>query len=148
LEGWEGTRVEDGGKGQELVNDGSGHVRIADEVVGTIAGLAAIDVDGYAGMSGGLVGGISEILGKRNFTKGVKVTVGEKEAVVELFVVVDYGKRIPDVANEVQENVKRAVETMTGLHVTEVNVHIQGVSFGKEKEGKEEEAKEHLAQRT
>ncbi len=134
--------MEDASKVQELESNGAGHVRIADEVVGTIAGLAAIEVEGIAGMSGGLVGGISEILGKRNFTKGVKVTVGEKEAVVELFVVVDYGKRIPDVANDVQENVKRAVETMTGLHVTEVNVHIQGVSFGKDKEWKEEEAKD------
>jgi len=111
-----------------------GSIKIADDVVGIIAGLAATEVEGVAGMSGGIVGGITEILGRKNLSKGVKVEVSEKEAKVDLYMIVNYGVRIPDVAWNVQENVKRAIENMTGLSVTEVNIHIQGVSFGSDKE--------------
>ena len=114
--------------------DDSGNVRIADEVVGIIAGIAATEVEGVAGMSGGIVGGISEMLGKKNLSRGVRVEVGEKEAAVDLFIVIEYGVRIPDIAQKVQENVKRAVESMTGLDVVEVNVHIQGVAFRQDRE--------------
>ena len=117
-----------------------GAIRIADEVVSIIAGLAATEVDGVAGMSGGLVGGIAEMLGRKNFAKGVKVEVGEKEAAADLYVIVKYGVRIPDVALAVQENVKQAIETMTGLSVVEVNIHVQGVGFP-ETEAKEEEVR-------
>ena len=106
-----------------------GAVRIADEVVSIIAGLAATEVDGIAGMSGGIAGGIAEMLGRKNFSKGVRVEVGEKETAVDLYIIVKYGVRIPDVALAAQENVKRAIETMTGLSVVEVNVHVQGVGF-------------------
>lgn len=109
-----------------------GDVRIANEVVGVIAGLAATDVDGVAGMSGGIAGGIAEMLGRKNLSKGVKVEVGEEQAAIDLFVVVEYGVRIPDIAWQIQENVKRAIETMTGLEVVEVNVHVQGVHFASE----------------
>lgn len=115
-----------------------GAVRIADEVVSIIAGLAATEVAGIEGMSGGLVGGIAEMLGKKNFAKGVKVEVGEKEAAVDLYVIVKYGVRIPDVALNVQENVKQAIETMTGLSVVEVNIHVQGVGFPAEEKEEEE----------
>lgn len=111
---------------------GLGSIRIADEVVKVIAGLAATEVPGIAGMSGGVVGGITEMLGRKNLSKGVKVEVGEKEAAVDMFVVVDYGTRIPDVAGRIQENVKKAIESMTGLTVVEVNVNIQGVNFSQE----------------
>lgn len=114
-----------------------GSIRIADEVVGIIAGLAATEVNGVAGMSAGLVGGIAEMLGKKNLSKGVKVEVGEREAAVDLYIIVEYGVRIPDVALRVQENVKRAIESMTGLDVVEVNIHVQGVGFGQE--GKDED---------
>lgn len=106
-----------------------GSIRIADEVVAVIAGLAATEINGVAGMSGGLAGGIAEILGRKNLSKGVKVEVGEKEAAVDLFCIVEFGVRIPDVAVQIQENVKKAIESMTGLVVVEVNVHIQGVVF-------------------
>ncbi|MBC9784901.1 Asp23/Gls24 family envelope stress response protein [Heliobacterium chlorum] len=106
-----------------------GHVRISNEVVATIAGLAATEVAGVTAMSGGIGGGIAEILGRKNLTKGVKVEVGEKEAAIDLNIVVDFGSRIPEVAKRVQENVKRSIESMTGLAVVEVNVHIQGVHF-------------------
>ncbi|WP_094603308.1 Alkaline shock protein 23 [Sporomusa silvacetica DSM 10669] len=114
-----------------------GSIRIADEVVGIIAGLAATEVAGVAGMSAGLVGGIAEMLGKKNLSKGVKVEVGEREAAVDLYIIVEYGVRIPDVALRVQENVKRGIESMTGLDVVEVNIHVQGVGFAVE--GKEED---------
>jgi len=125
----------------EIVNAGSndlGTIKISEEVVTIIASLAATEIKGVAGMSGGFVGGIAEKLGMKNMSKGVKVAVGEKEAAVDLFVIVDYGVKIPDVAWKVQENVKKAIETMTGLSVVEVNIHVQGVDMGKEI--KEEEA--------
>ena len=121
--------------------DGSlGSIRIADELAGIIAVLAATEIDGIAGMSGGLVGGIAEMLGKKNFAKGVKVEVGEREAAVDLYIIVKYGVRIPDVALSVQENVKQAIESMTGLSVVEVNIHVQGVGFP-DAEKREEEVR-------
>jgi uncharacterized alkaline shock family protein YloU len=113
---------------------GLGSIKIADEVVSIIAGLAATEIDGIAGMSGGLVGGIAEMLGRKNFSKGVKVEVGEKEAAIDLYIIVKYGVRIPDVALAAQENIKRAIENMTGLSVVEVNVHVQGVNFPEEEQ--------------
>ena len=117
-----------------------GSIRIADEVVSIIAGLAATEVEGIAGMSGGIAGGIAEMLGRKNFAKGVKVEVGEKEAAVDLYIIVKYGVRIPDVALAAQENVKQAIENMTGLSVVEVNIHVQGVGFPDE-EGKVDEVR-------
>ena len=117
---------------------GLGSIRIADEVVKIIAGLAATEVPGVAGMSGGIAGGIAEMLGRKNLSKGVKVDVGEKEAAVDIFVIVDYSARIPEVASQIQQKVKKAVQEMTGLNVVEVSVNVQGVSFGGS-EAKEEE---------
>ncbi len=113
-----------------------GQIKISDEVVGIIASLAATEVKGVAGMSGGIAGGISEILGRKNFSKGVKVEVKEKEVIIGLYIIVEYGAKIPEVAWEIQESVKSTVETMTGLNVVEVNINIQGVNI--EKEQKEE----------
>jgi uncharacterized alkaline shock family protein YloU len=120
-------------------NNGKGSVKITDEVVSIIAGLAATEVEGVAGMSGGLAGGIAEMLGRKNLSKGVKVQVGEKEVVVDIYIIVNYGVRIPEVAWKVQENVKKAIENMTGLTVAEVNIHVQGVNFGQP--SKESDAK-------
>ena len=89
-------------------------------------------------MSGGIAGGIAEMLGRKNFAKGVKVEVGEKEAAVDLYIIVKYGVRIPDVALAAQENVKQAIENMTGLSVVEVNIHVQGVGFPDEEDKTEE----------
>jgi len=114
---------------EQLLTTETGSIKIADEVVAIISGLAATEVDGVAGMSGGLAGGIAEMLGKKNLAKGVKVEVGEKQAAVDVFIIVRFGARIPDVAWQIQEKVKRAVESMTGLEVVKVNVHVQGVSF-------------------
>ncbi len=110
----------------------AGSIRIANEVVKIIAGLAATEVKGVAGMSGGVVDGFAELLKKKSLAKGVKVEVGEKQAAVDLFIVIEYGANVPETALSVQENVKRAIESMTGLEVVEVNVHIQGVEFKQE----------------
>ncbi len=104
-------------------------IRISDDVVAVIAGVAVSEVSGVAGMAGGFAGGISEVFsGKKNLSKGIKVEVGEKETKIDVNIIVEYGTRIPDVAFEIQNRVKKAVETMTGLKVLEVNVHVQGVS--------------------
>lgn len=121
-----------------------GELRIANEVVAIVAGLAATEVEGVAGMSGGIAGGIAEMLGRKNLSKGVRVEVGEQQAAVDIFAVVDYGVRIPEVAWQIQESVKRAVETMTGLQVVEVNVHVQGVHFMQVAEETPEEAPQRV----
>ncbi|HEX9058712.1 MAG TPA: Asp23/Gls24 family envelope stress response protein [Clostridia bacterium] len=112
-----------------------GVIKISEEVVAIIAGIAATEVTGVAGMSGGIAGGIAEILGRKNLSKGVKVEVGEREAAIDLYLIVDYGCRIPDISWEIQEKVKNSVETMTGLNVVEVNINIQGVNIDKEYKG-------------
>ena len=114
----------------DLQNGGT--ITYANEVIATIAGVAANEIDGIAGMC--ISGGFSEILSRnRNITRGVKVEVGSQEAAVDLYIIVEYGKPIQKVASEVQENVRKALESLTGLHVVRVDVHVQGVSFEKEK---------------
>ena len=104
-------------------------VRISDEAVATLAAIAATGVEGVAGLSAGLVGDLSSALGRRGVPRGVKVEVGEREAAVDLYLVVSYGVRIPEVAHRVQQAVKKAIEEMTDLKVVEVNIHVQGVVF-------------------
>ena len=114
---------------QENDTTPSAKITYANEVVAIIAGLAANEVEGIAGMCS--VSG--NILNKnRNVTKGVKVEIGTEEAAVDLYVIVEYGTPIQRAAMDAQENVRKAIESMTGLHVVRVDVHIQGVSFEKE----------------
>ena len=118
-------------------DDKTGSITYANEVIAIIAGVAANEVAGIAGMC--TSGGISDVFGRnKNITKGVKVEIGSEEASVDLYVVVEYGTPIQTAALDVQENVRKAIETMTGLHVVRVDVHVQGVSF--EKENKEMQA--------
>ena len=116
-------------------------VQIADDVVSIIAGKAASEVSGVYSMSGGFAGGITEVFGKKNFSKGIKVDVNEQKVKIDVNIIVEYGTRIPDVAFEIQNRVKKAVESMTGLNVLEVNVHVQGVNTDtlKQQEEPEEE---------
>lgn len=115
-------------------------IRISEEVVAQIAGKAASEVTGVAGMSGGIVGGLSEMLGKKNFSKGVKVQVGEKETTIDLYIIVEYGARIPDIAWEIQNKVKTVVENMTGLKVVDINIHVQGLNLPKEEQKEKQQA--------
>jgi len=122
--------------GAQVVIDegGMGVIKISGDVVKIIAGLAATEIPGIAAMSGGLVGGIAEKLGRKNLSKGVKADVGEKEASIEMNVIIEYGSQIHKVAKEIQSKVKASVEDMTGLKVLNVNVNVQGVSFHMDKE--------------
>ena len=107
----------------------SSTITYANEVVAIIAGLAANEVEGIAGMCNAN----GSILGKnRNVTRGVKVEIGTEEAAVDLYVVVEYGVPIQRAAMDAQESVRKAIESMTGLHVVRVDVHVQSVSFEKE----------------
>ena len=108
-------------------NDG---IEIAEDVVSVIAGVAVSEVKGVYAMAGGFAGGISEVFsGKKNLSKGIKVNVIEnKEVKVDVNIIVEYGVRIPDVAFEIQNRVKKAIEAMTGLKVLETNIHVQGVN--------------------
>ena len=127
----------------EIAETNNEEIKIADDVVSIIAGKAVSEISGVAGMGGGFAGGISEVFsGKKNLSKGIKVDVGEKEVKIDVNIIVEYGARIPDVAFEIQNRVKKAVETMTGLNVSSVNVHVQGVNIPEEKEEPKNEEEE------
>lgn len=115
-----------------MANEHEGQVRIADDVVAVIAGIAATETDGIAGMSGGITEGLARRVGGRNVTRGVSVEVGELEAAIDLRIIVQYGAKIHEVSRELQYNVKQAVESMTGLKVIEVNVKVEGVILADE----------------
>ena len=118
-------------------------IKISDDVVAVIAGVAVSEVQGVASMAGGFAGGISEVLsGKKNMAKGIKVDKTESKVKIDVNIIVEYGTRIPDVAFEIQNRVKKAVENMTGLNVEEVNVHVQGVNTDTAKDEKEEQVTE------
>jgi len=108
-----------------------GEVRVADEVVAIIAGLAATEIEGVSSMAGNITNELVSKLGMKNLSKGVKVTVNETSVAVDLALNLKYGFGIPEVSSKVQERVKTAIETMTGLVVSLVNVRIAGVNIDK-----------------
>ena len=117
----------------------SSNIKISNDVVAVIAGKAVSEAPGVYAMAGGFAGGISEVLsGKKNLSKGIKVEVGEKETRRDVNIIVEYGTRIPDVAFDIQNRVKSAVEGMTGLKVVAVNVHVQGVNTETQEENNTE----------
>ena len=128
---------------QEEITETEG-IQISNDVIGVIAGVAVSEVQGVSSMAGGFAGGITEVLsGKKNLAKGIKVEKSEKSVKIDVNIIVEYGTRIPDVAFEIQNRVKTAVENMTGLRVEEVNVHVQGVNTSTiNKEEVEEEQNE------
>ncbi len=127
---------------EEVENTSEG-IQIASDVIAVIAGVAVSEVNGVFAMAGGFAGGITEVLkGKKNLAKGIKVETENNKAKIDVNIIVEYGARIPDVAFEIQNKVKKAVEDMTGLKVEEVNVHIQGVNTQKITEEETEEKNE------
>ena len=127
----------------EITEANNEEIKISDDVVSVIAGNAVSEISGVAGMAGGFAGGISEVFsGKKNLAKGIKVDVEEKEVKIDVNIIVEYGVRIPDVAFEIQNRVNKAVETMTGLNVSSVNVHVQGVNIPEDKKEEKEETQE------
>ena len=109
-----------------------GKIVFAEDVVATIATLAAAEVEGVYGMSGTAFEGLGEKLGKKNYTKGIKVEVGMVECAVDMNIIVKYGYKIQDVCRATQEAVKNAIETMTGLKVVQVNIAVNSIVFAKE----------------
>ena len=129
--------------------NGKGTVTFATDVVATIAGLAATEVEGVANMGGTAAASFAELFKRgqntRSLTRGVRVEIADNKVAVQLTIVVDYGMPIPQVAKGIQENVKKAIENMSGMEVTDVNVYVQGVSFEKENRAAAEiEARQRL----
>ncbi len=127
---------------EEISVEGNDTVKIANEAVATYAGIAVSEVSGVYGMAGGFAGITEALSGKKNLAKGIKVDVGEKDARIDVNIIVEYGARIPEVAFEIQSRVKKSVENMTGLKVLEVNVHVQGVHAVTEKSVENEDISE------
>ena len=118
-----------------MENNNFGQVKISNDVIATIAGLAALEVEGVETITT-----FTDKLLKNN--NGVKIQIEDEDVNLDIMVLIDYGISIPDIALKIQENVKNTVETMTGLKVSQVNIHIQGISFKKEKTELEEAKKE------
>ncbi|GAC89703.1 Asp23/Gls24 family envelope stress response protein [Anoxybacillus sp. LAT_35] len=110
-------------------HNGLGKVEIAPEVIEVIAGIAASEIEGVAQMRGNFAAGVVERLGKKNHGKGVKVDLTDRGIIIDIYCVMNFGVSIPTVSQKIQENVRQALLTMTGLETAEVNVHIVGVQF-------------------
>lgn len=130
-------------KKEDVIEDADSNVEIdtnlniSEDVIGIIAGLAASEVEGIAGMTLGFVDGINQILGgNKKYSKGVKIELEGKKVTIDLYVNVKYGVRIPDIAWAAQNAVKSAVENMTGLDVVAVNINVQGITFDKKEDTK------------
>lgn len=108
---------------------GLGTVKIADEVVVIIAGLAATEVDGVTSLAGGITNSQVSKISSKNLSKGVRITVSPDDVKVNLAINIAYGVSIPEISKAVQERVKNSIETMTGLAVTEIDIRIADVDF-------------------
>lgn len=106
-----------------------GNIHISEEVLAAIAAAAALEVEGVSSLAANLGSDIAELLGKKNLTKGVRVKMEEDKVDVELSVLMSYGYTIPEMGRAVQENVKNAIESMTGLEVAAVNVNVGGITL-------------------
>ncbi len=119
----------------EILTIDKGNIKISDEVISTIATIAVSEIEGVSGMGGTFAGDLVEKLGKKSLTKGVKITMeNDNDVILDLNVVMKYGVRIPEIAWNIQENVKKSVESMSGLNVTKVNVRVVGIAVEKEED--------------
>ena len=109
----------------------AGQVQIADEVISVIAGMAALETEGVAGMAGNIPGDIAEAFGVRNLSKGVKIEVSGENVTIDINLLVTFGQKIHEVSEDVQKRVKNAIETMTGLNASTVNINVTGVYVDK-----------------
>lgn len=126
------------------MSESMGKVKISNDVVATIAGLAALEIDGIAAMSGGISEGFAKKLSGKQIQRGVTVEVGELEAAIDLRVLVKYGSTIHEVCHNLQMHVKEAVQSMTGLNVVEVNVQVDGVVFEQDRTEESTELQERV----
>lgn len=111
------------------ITENNGAIKISDEVIATIASVAVNETNGVFGLSSSIAGEIASKFSKKNIGKGIKVTTTETGTTIDLSVVMQYGYKIPEVAWEVQENVKKSVESMSGLEVEKVNIHVADINF-------------------
>lgn len=113
--------------------EGRGRVQIADDVVAVIAGMAATEVKGVAAMAGNITNEIMAKAGRKNLSKGVKVSINKNKVKISLAIMMEYGYNIPGTCSKVQDKVKTAVENMTGLTVTDIDIRIASVDMQKDK---------------
>ncbi len=107
-------------------------IRISSEVIAVIAGLVSSDIPGIAGMSGGLVGGIAEKLGRKDLTKGIKVQVNGDKVVIDMNVIAEYGTSIVEATDKLKNATRISVEKSTGLKVEAININVQGINIPSE----------------
>lgn len=112
------------------VEEDRANMMITDEVLAIMAGVAASEIKSVYKMSGGFTGGLVEVFGRRNLSKGVKVDTRNDKTIIDLYVIIKYGYRIPEAAWEIQEHVKKTIEELANIEIDAVNIHVQGVSFG------------------
>lgn len=113
---------------EEMTFETTSNVNISDDAIASIAALAATEIEGVSGMSGNLTNELIARLGVKNLSKGVKINLGDDDtAVIDLSLIVKYGCRIPEVCRNVRDKVTAQVENMTGLTVTELNIHVAGI---------------------
>ncbi|MGN1350513.1 MAG: Asp23/Gls24 family envelope stress response protein [Anaerovoracaceae bacterium] len=127
------------------MNNEHGNIKITDEVLAVCAAKAALQTQGVCGLAPAVfTDTISEsFLGKASASKGAKISQNDDEIIIDLYVVVNYGVRIPSVAWNIQENVKNEIENLSGMKVSYVNIHVQGIHFGnKAKQGKQQDSEE------
>ena len=119
------------GENKEYVSrsDELGKIHISEEVLAAITAAAALDVEGVSGLAANLGSDIAELLGKKNLAKGVHVRMEDDKVEVELSVLMGYGHTIPEIGRAIQDGVKSAIESMTGLEVSVVNVSVAGITF-------------------
>lgn len=129
------TAAEEQGK-LDVIEQEKDSVRISPDVIASIAGLAAAEVVGIADMSGGIVGGIAEKLGRKDLTKGIKVNLDSEVVKIEINIIVEFGVQIAELARKLSQVVRVAVEKSTGLKVASVSVNVQGLNIPKEQEEK------------
>ena len=107
----------------------NGNINIAEDVLASISALAAGEVLGIAGLYAPSGVDLAELLGKKNLSKGVKIQIVGRNVTIDMYVNIVYGYKIPEVAGQLQKAVISSVESMTGLHVDAVNIHVGGVAF-------------------
>ena len=126
---------------EEKSIDNVGKINISEEVIAVVTSVAALDVQGVAGMCTTLVEGISDFFTKKNYSRGVKAVIDGENVKISAFITVNFGCHIPTVSCEVQEKVKREVETMTSLNVTAVDVYVNGIAMPKAEKSKDSKVK-------
>lgn len=118
--------------------DEMGTIHIADEVLAVVAASAALEVEGVSSLAANLSTDLAELMGKKVYSKGVRLSVANGQVVVEISILIQYGFIIPDVAKKVQEAVMTAVSNTSGMEVSRVNVQVAGVSFRREHREKQQ----------